>query len=257
MTRKAGKGLMRMKQLTEASGVPRGTIQFYIKEGLVPRPIKTHPNMAYYSDNHVEAIRLVKELQSKRFLPLSVIKQIMGEGPESLSIDELRTLTEIDGKLFRNLKESPRVKPLTARQLRERTGVSPADLEELEACRILHPLRKGSRVLYEEDDIRLVECWTKLRAAGFTRERGFDTNLVLIYRDWVERLVEEEARLFLSRVTGRLPLESITRMVEEATALSATFMELLHKKMILETVTKYTTEFQDLLVPPGTPRMQE
>jgi len=39
-------------------------------------------------------------------------------------------------------------------------------------------------------------------------------------------------------------------MVEDATALSATFMEVLHKKMILETVKRYTEEFQAVLLTP-------
>jgi DNA-binding transcriptional MerR regulator len=39
--------LIKMKKLTEETGIPKGTIQYYIKEGLIPKPIKTHPNMAY------------------------------------------------------------------------------------------------------------------------------------------------------------------------------------------------------------------
>ena len=53
---------MQMKQLTEAAGVTKATIQFYIKEGLIAKPIKTYANMAYYDETHWNAIRLVREL---------------------------------------------------------------------------------------------------------------------------------------------------------------------------------------------------
>ena len=81
IVKKDAENLMRIKKLSEETGVPRGTIKFYIKEGLIPRPIKTQLNMAYYNEKHLDAIRLVKELQSKRFLPLSIIKQIVSDLP--------------------------------------------------------------------------------------------------------------------------------------------------------------------------------
>ena len=124
--------MMRMKQLSAASGVPKGTIQYYIKEGLIPKPYKTHANMAYYNDSHLNAIRLVKELQEKRFLPLSVIKQVVRGGRGGLSVDEIRALTEIDGKLFPNLVENPEVRPVTAKQLSEETGVDLKDIRQME-----------------------------------------------------------------------------------------------------------------------------
>jgi len=235
---------MRMKQLSAEAGVPKGTIQFYIREGLVPPPLKTHPNMAYYDQTHLNAIRMVKELQTKRFLPLSVIKQVMDAGIESLSIDELRTLVELDGKLFRNLKSSPPVKPLTEKTLSRRTGVSVDEIRSLAKEGGLHPVRKGGHVLFEEDDIRLVECWARLRKAGFTEELGFDTSILRTHIRLLELLVKEEARILTSRVTGKVPLPQVAAMVEEATAILNSIIGVLHKKLILQTVKGFTDEFQ-------------
>ena len=91
-----------MKLLSAASGGPKGTIQFYIKEGLIPRPTKTHANMAYDYETHLNAIRLVREPQEKRFLPLSVIKQVVRGGRGGWSVDEIRIRTDIDGRRFCN-----------------------------------------------------------------------------------------------------------------------------------------------------------
>lgn len=90
MAGKRAERLMRIRELSAATGVPKGTIKSYIREVLIPRPIKTHPNSAYYNDTHLSAILAVKELRKKRFLPLSVIKEIVGAGKDELSIEEIR-----------------------------------------------------------------------------------------------------------------------------------------------------------------------
>ena len=75
-------GMLKMKELSEASGVSAGTIKHYLREGLLPEPVKTSRNMAYYPPEFVERIRLIKQLQEERFLPLRVIKSMLDEDPE-------------------------------------------------------------------------------------------------------------------------------------------------------------------------------
>jgi len=247
MEERAAQKRMRMKELSRAAGVPKGTILYYIKEGLVPRPVKTHANMAYYSEAHLRAIRLVKELQGKRFLPLSVIKQIL-KGSD-LSVDEIRTLVEIDGKLFRNLKGNPAVKPVTISKLADRTGASLQEIRDLERLRIVCPVQKGKKKLYDEDDIRLVECWVKLRKAGFAKELGFDADILTLHRDLLRVLVEEEAKILLKRVAGRVDALNldVARMVEDATGILNTMMGIIHKRLIVETARRYTEAFRETI----------
>ena len=83
------KGLMRISEVSKITGVSLPTIHYYVREGLLFPSIKTARNMAYYSPECVEDIRLIKELQSKRFLPLSVIKLIMNAKREGQDADHL------------------------------------------------------------------------------------------------------------------------------------------------------------------------
>lgn len=236
--------MMRMKQLSAESGVPKGTIQYYIKEGLIPKPYKTHANMAYYNESHLNAIRLVKELQEKRFLPLSVIKQVVRGGRGGLSVDEIRALTEIDGKLFPNLVENPEVRPMTAKQLSEETGVDLKDIKQMEKIQVLNPVKKGNRILFGEDDIRLVECFARIREAGFSEEMGWDGAVLSVYRDFLQRLVEEEAKILMSGVAGKVGVDKLTKMVEEGTIILNSMIGLIRKKLIVETVKRYSDELQ-------------
>ena len=74
--------LLRMGELAEASGVPAPTIKHYLREGLLPEPVKTSRNMAYYPPEFVDRIKLIKQLQEERFMPLKAIKSVLDEDPE-------------------------------------------------------------------------------------------------------------------------------------------------------------------------------
>ena len=80
-----------MKELAEASGVSAGTIKHYLREGLLPEPVKTSRNMAYYPPEFVERIKLIKQLQEERFMPLKHIKAVLDEDPE-----RARALVELE-----------------------------------------------------------------------------------------------------------------------------------------------------------------
>ena len=71
-----------MRELAAASGVPAPTIKHYLREGLLPEPVKTSRNMAYYPPEFVDRIKLIKRLQEERFLPLRVIRRVVDDDPE-------------------------------------------------------------------------------------------------------------------------------------------------------------------------------
>ena len=88
-------GLLKMKELAEASGVSAGTIKHYLREGLLPEPVKTSRNMAYYPADFVDRIKLIKQLQEERFMPLKVIKGMLDEDP-----DRAKALVELEDRIL-------------------------------------------------------------------------------------------------------------------------------------------------------------
>ena len=71
--RTANGELLKMSELAERADVPVATVRHYLREGLLPEPVKTSRNMAYYPPEFAERIRLIKRLQEKRFMALRVI----------------------------------------------------------------------------------------------------------------------------------------------------------------------------------------
>lgn len=242
-------GRMKMKELMKAAGVTKATVQFYVREGLIPKPVKTSPNMAYYDERHLNAIRLVRELQSKRFLPLSIIKRLMEGAQGDLSVHEIRTLVEMDGKLFRNLRENPDVRPMEAEELIRKTGVTEEEIRTFERIRILQPIRRGRKKLYDPDDILFIECYAKLRKIGYTKSLGFHPEIFALHRQYLEVLVAEEGRILAEKVAGRIDPDEVVRMVEEGAAISNVMLGLIRKRLIAETVRKYAEEFRTKTTP--------
>jgi hypothetical protein len=74
---------------------------------------------------------------------------------------------------------------------------------------------------------------------------GFDTSIVNVFREMIESLVAEEVRIVIPRITGKIHPDKAVKMIEDALELANTFMELLHRKMIMEYARKYAQQFQE------------
>ena len=187
----------------------------------------------------MERIKLIKELQTKRFLPLSVIKQILTESEGKIGVDEIKTIMELDGKLFQNMQASPEFKPLTLEELCSRTGLSVKEVKEMKALGILGPEKISGEETIGEDAIRIAETWTKLRQAGFTDERGFSVDLLEMYKGLIDVLVKKEIQILAKRITGRVPEDEARRMVEAGIPLVNTLIGLMRKQAMLRVIREY------------------
>src|SRR6195256_299688 len=87
--------LLKISELSERSGVPVATIHHYLREGLLPEPVRTSRNMAYYPPEFVERIKLIKQLQEERFMPLKLIRRVLDEDP-----GRARALIELENRII-------------------------------------------------------------------------------------------------------------------------------------------------------------
>src|ERR687895_338546 len=120
-----GAGLLRMRELAAASGVSAGTIKHYLREGLLPEPVKTSRNMAYYPREFVERIRLIKQLQEDRFMPLKLIKSVLDEDP-----DRAKVLVELEDRILERALQGDQ-RRVSAAELRKRYEVPQEVLDRL------------------------------------------------------------------------------------------------------------------------------
>ena len=123
---------MRVGELAKAAGVTVQTIHFYLREGLLPPPTKTAPNMAYYGPEYLEEIRLIKELQSDRYLPLGLIRQLLRAKREGHDVGQLREMRLALDWAFSDGEGQEEAAPMALPQYIVHTGLSVDQIKRLE-----------------------------------------------------------------------------------------------------------------------------
>jgi DNA-binding transcriptional MerR regulator len=226
---------LKMKDLERATGVGRESIRFYIREGLLPQPERPGRNVAYYDESFVERIRFIKELQSKRYLPLNVIKAIVS-ADASPSPGEVEALLALDGKLFPSVDGTPGAPRERLSALAQRTGLPAREIRELSDGGVVEIVTADGEQWLEGSAVRIVELWGRMRAAGFTRELGFETEQCRLYVDMVHWLAREELRLFTRGIAGRVPAEQAAGMAEQGIDLINQMLGLLRRETLLRYV---------------------
>jgi DNA-binding transcriptional MerR regulator len=219
----AGRDLLRMGELAEASGVPAPTIKHYLREGLLPEPVKTSRNMAYYPPEFVDRIRLIKQLQEERFMPLKAIKSVLDEDPE-----RARALVELEDRILDRALAGERTRT-SAAEVRERYGVPKDVLDRLEELEILSPNSRG----YSPSDIKIIEAISRFRAGGYDEEIGFTVYDTLRYKTALEDLVRQEVAVVMERLAGEVPPERVVEMLEAGAQPLQDLIAALHTKLMV------------------------
>ncbi|HEY0317677.1 MAG TPA: MerR family transcriptional regulator [Solirubrobacterales bacterium] len=219
----AHRHLMRMGELSEASGVPAPTIKHYLREGLLPEPVKTSRNMAYYPPEFVDRIRLIKRLQEERFMPLKAIKAVLDEDPERVG-----AILELEDRVLDRALAGERART-SAAEVRKRYGVPKEVLDRLEELEILSPNSRG----YSPSDITIIEAISRFRAGGYDEQIGFTVYDTLRYKEALEKLVREEVDVVMSRLAGEVPPERVVEMLESGAQPLKDLIAALHTKLMV------------------------
>ncbi len=80
--------LFRISRLAETTGVTPRTIRFYVQEGLITKPVRVRKNMFLYHPECIDQIRAIKNAQSRRFLPLVVVRRLLKQHNYDYSVLE-------------------------------------------------------------------------------------------------------------------------------------------------------------------------
>jgi DNA-binding transcriptional MerR regulator len=215
--------LLRMGELAEASGVPAPTIKHYLREGLLPEPVKTSRNMAYYPPEFVDRIRLIKQLQEERFMPLKVIREVLDSDPE-----RARAMVELEDRILESALAGERTRT-SAAEVRERYDV-PADvLDRLAEIEVLSPNSRG----YTPSDVRIIEAIGRFRAGGYEEAIGFTVYDTLRYKRAMEELVREEVEVLMERVAGKMPTQRAIEMIEAGAEPLKDLIAAMHTKQLI------------------------
>jgi len=197
-----GRPFLKMREVVNATGVPKSTIILYVNTGLLPQPVRTQRNMAYYHPSCVERVAFIKQTQARYRLPLTAIKGLLKEMDNGHNVDPL---VELQIDLF-----GSRDKQISKTAFFKTTGLTPDQVNRLCEARILVPMAEDR---FDAED----------QAMGRMLKKGFDMGMTIqdiaFYPDIADIVVEKEIAL-RQKYTHSLSFEKDAAMTLELTRMA-------------------------------------
>lgn len=208
----------RVDELAAKAGVRVDTVRFYQTRGLMPPPDRDG-RIAWYSENHAERLGRILDLKGKGF-SLASIRRLLSGNLDAADEALVNALAggggEHGGSAGAGL--------LSASELAERTGLSPALVGVLEDEGLLRPVERGAVTGYSPADVRALEAGIALLETGIPLEELLA--LARAHDQSMRATAEHAVELFHKFV--RAPIrESASSEVEAAQRLIDAFSKML------------------------------
>jgi DNA-binding transcriptional MerR regulator len=222
---------LKMKDVCDATGLPRQAVHFYIQQGLVPPGEKTGRNMAYYTEAHVERLKLVRRLQHERFLPLKAIKALLDDqesqfsAPQRAHLLEMKSRFTSDQLIRHDIAPEQRIEASEAARARSVSKLDLARMIELGLLGVSEDAA-GKRFIAERDTW-LLDAWSEVRSLEGSALLNLQVDDMLLIQEVVQELFNRESLLLASRM-DHIPADQAAELIERALPLIHVFLTRFH-----------------------------
>lgn len=232
----------RVDELAARCGISVDTVRFYQTKGLLPPP-ERKSRVAWYTGEHLERLRKVRDLKRKGFTLISIRRLLDGE------------LDKADEALVEALagpvpgEEEPNEEFLTVEELAERIGVSPALIHAIERENLLVPRMHDGEPQYTSADAAAASAGLTLLETGLPL-----SELLALAREHdqsARRTAERAVDMFDEYVRG--PIRDSSASDEEA----ALKLVEAFRKMLPATVALVAHHFRRVLLATAQERIEK
>src|SRR4051794_16899398 len=185
--------------------------------------------MAYYPEEFVERIRLIKQLQEERFMPLRLIKSMLDDEPE-----RARALIAIEDRILEHALKGEDHARVSAREVKRRYEIPQEVLDRLAELGVLTPSTRG----YSASDVRIIEAISRFRAGGYSERIGFTVYDTVRYKRALEDLVHEEVKVLTERLAGEASPDEVVALIEAGAEPLRDLIAALHTKLLVAELTR-------------------
>ena len=224
---------MKISQLVRRTGVPKETIHFYIREGLLRKPRKSGVNSAEYNETYVDQVQLIKDLRDNYYLPIPEIKKIVKDfrkqSPSGQAISQFhsRFFRPAD-RLFTN-----EVKGRDA--FRKATGLGKKWLMKAEKWGVITPdILEDGQVVYSPDDVAVGKLMVDMDQLGFGPKDGHDPEDLRYIAEFVRNYVVDGFRKYYQNNLEQLTSEDYVEKHSQFHELISLFFYHLYRKFVRE-----------------------
>jgi DNA-binding transcriptional MerR regulator len=214
-------------ELAHLTGLPSRTIRFYNTQGLLPPPVMKG-RVAYYDDEHLVVLNIIKQLKEQQNLPLETIRQML---EIRASQGEVMMNLALKQRLLRPLSAGGQDVQLSKEELMNQTGVKAEYIDELTKQGLLFPVQGDTEDVYSGDDVLLIELYERLEYLGLPLA------LPALIRFQLRQLVRSELAAFDQHVYPRWRDEGLSQeqQAEQLAAiltLTDTLISVMHRRLV-------------------------
>jgi DNA-binding transcriptional MerR regulator len=213
-------------ELAYLSGVPSRTIRFYNTQGLLPAPIM-RGRVAFYDQEHLLVLRIIKDLKEQQHLSLEIIKQLLEirarEGDVQMNLALKQRLLHPVGQEVE----------LSQEEFLRQTGASLERLNELLEQDLLFPSSSAEDAtrFFSNDDVLLYQLYERLG------QLGLPLALATLIRFQLRQLVRSEIAALEQHIQPHweqrgLSLSEQTAEFQAILAITDTLISILHRKLL-------------------------
>jgi DNA-binding transcriptional MerR regulator len=216
-------------ELAHTSGMPSRTIRFYNTQGMLPSPTM-RGRVAYYGEEHLLVLNIIKELKEQQNLPLETIKQLL---EIRAKYGEVQMNLALQQRLQRSLTGGGQEVHLSKDALMQQTGATEKWIDELTGQDLLFPVKTENGLMYSGDDILLLQLYERLEYLGLP------IALPALIRFQLRQLARSEIAAIEQHVQPRwreegLTPEQQTEQFQMILTLTDTLISVMHRKLLYQ-----------------------
>ena len=236
--------LLRIDDLAYTSGIPSRTIRFYNTQGLLPAPLM-RGRVAYYNQEHITVLGIIRDLKEQQNLPLPIIKQLLEIRTQQGDVQMNLALKQ---RLQRTFNAGGQQVRLSKQELAQQTGTTSEQIAELVNQGLLFPSQLEAitedtehseqaeaipEELFNGDDLLLLELYQHME------QLGLPIALPALVRFQLRQLVRSEIAAYEQHLlpqwrAAELPLEEQTAQFEQMLTVMDTLISVMHRKLLYQ-----------------------
>jgi DNA-binding transcriptional MerR regulator len=225
---------MKISTVVKRTGVPKETIHFYIREGLLRKPYKPGINAAAYNENHVKQILLIKELRDNYFFPIPLIKKIIKKVKKQAASD--RVFFELHSKYFRPADRLLTGEIIGQGAFQTATGLGRKWIRKAEGWGLIQPQMRDGEAVYSFDDVAIGKLMVDMDRIGFGPKDGHDPKDLRYIADFVKQFVVNSFKKYYQTNLEKLSADDFDRKRDQFHEVISLFFYHLYRKYAGQTI---------------------
>jgi DNA-binding transcriptional MerR regulator len=219
---------MKISELVKKTGVPKETIHFYIREGLLRKPRKSGVNSAEYGERYVDQIQLIKDLRDNYYLPIPEIRKIVKKYKKQSPSDQ--AVSQFHSKFSRPMDRLLTTEVIGRDAFREATGLGRKWLSRAIEWGLLSPESRDKEEVFSADDVAIGKLMVDMERVGFGPKDDFDPEDLKYMADFIHGYVDNSFNKYYKSNLEKLRSEDYSEKASHYHEIISLFFYYLFRK---------------------------